>query len=94
MKKIKSIKHLRAEKRRLQQRQAELEKAIQYDWRDLKESLKPRKAAEEFFSKMFNEKEDKNGSGFFADGVSWLAAKLARKMAERAEEKLGTWFNN
>lgn len=80
-------------KKQLQQRKVELEKAIQYDWRDLKESLKPRNAAGDFFAGMFNGKEkEKHDKDFFADGISALAARLARKAAEKAEEKFESWF--
>lgn len=41
MKKIKSIKHLQAEKKRIQQQQEFLEQKIRNKWNDLKESMKP-----------------------------------------------------
>ena len=52
MKKIKNIQQLNAEKKQLAQRKVELEKAIKYDWRDVKESLKPGNVAVQVFSKL------------------------------------------
>ena len=45
MKKFKNAKQLKQEKNRLKMRQAELEKAIKYDWRDVKSSLTPKNIA-------------------------------------------------
>lgn len=82
MKKIKSIKQLKAEKERLRQRKTELEKAIQYDWRDVKDSLR------------FRDKDEakENNADFIAEGLSFLAAKFARKAVTKAEEKVTAWF--
>lgn len=92
MKRIKSIKHLRSEKRRLRERRTELEKAIKYDWKDLKESFRPGKVATDFFNCNSENKEEKSGRSFFTEGASQFAASFARKMAEKLQEKLGTWF--
>jgi hypothetical protein len=92
MKKIKSIKQLKAEKKRLIERQAELEKAIKYDWRDVKESLTPTNVAGQAFSKMFEEKDKQNGNSFIADSIAQIAAGIAKKLAEKAEGKISSWF--
>ena len=94
MKKIKIIRQLKSVKKQLKQRQTELEKAIKYDWRDLKESLAPRKVAGQVFSKVFDKKESYNGNSFIAETVSQLAATLAKRVVEKAEEKIGKWFTN
>lgn len=91
-KKIRSIKQLNAEKKRLRQRQAEVEKAISYDWRDVKESLKPKNITGEVLSRLFD-KSELNGSDSLAAGLSQLAATLTRIAVENAEEKLNEWLN-
>lgn len=47
MRKIKRISHLRKEQARLQQRQAELEKAIRNDWITIRQTLQPATLAKE-----------------------------------------------
>ncbi len=90
MKKIKSIKHLKAEKKRLKRRQGELEKAIRYDWMDVKETLKPRNLAGQAFSGMFDERSAEKKPG--ADLVAEVLTKLAAKAFEKAGDKIGKWM--
>lgn len=79
MKKIKNIQELQAEKKKLEERQAELEKAIKYDWRDVKESLKPGNIAGQFFSGFFKRKEKTEQRSFFGGILSKLSAKWFNK---------------
>lgn len=94
MKKFKNARELSEEKKRLKMRRAELEKAIKYDWRDVKDSLKPKNIAGQVFSGMAAEKdtETRTDSGILSE----MAAKFASKLAARAEDKLkdrfGKWF--
>ncbi|HMU09783.1 MAG TPA: hypothetical protein PKC54_07265 [Ferruginibacter sp.] len=90
MNRINSTKQLKAEKKRLKQRQAELEKAIRYDWQDVKETMKPRNLAGQAFSGIFEEKDAGRKAG--KDVVSEIAAKLAAKMIEKAGDKIGKWI--
>ena len=90
MNKIRSIKSLNAEKRRLEQRRLELEKAIRYDWRDVKESMKPGNVAGRVFAKIF-EKEKQNGDSSLANTLSQLAAVLTKIAVQKAEEKVNEW---
>jgi cell division septum initiation protein DivIVA len=90
MKKIKNIKQLKAEKKQLMQRRDELEKAIKYDWRDVKESLKPKNVSNQVLSKLFDGK-DKEDS-FAAEGISQVAASFTKKIVGKAENKIGKWF--
>lgn len=89
MKKIKSIKQLQAEKERLHQRQLDLAKKINNNWKDLKESLKPVNVAKDIFnsvSKSKIEDECNNGSTLkntFDYGFSLLAKKVTGKLARR-----------
>ncbi|CAN5901395.1 hypothetical protein BH11BAC4_BH11BAC4_21290 [soil metagenome] len=57
MKKIRSIQELKTLKKQLEQRKHELEKSIQYDWRDVKESLQPVNMAKQVFRNVFTLKE-------------------------------------
>lgn len=92
MTQIKHIRQLKLEQQQLLQRQAELEKAIHYDWRDLKDSLRPKNIAGQVFSKLFNGKKDKRENAFVTDGVSQLAARFTKKMVEKAEDKIDGWL--
>jgi hypothetical protein len=93
MKKIKNIAQLKAEQKRLLQRKAELEQVMAYDWRDIKESLKPKNVAGQIFSKCTGEKEKHNGhSSIFSNGVSDMAGKFAKSFAEKFADKVGDWF--
>ncbi len=92
MKKIRNIQQLKAETKRLEQRRAELEKAIRYDWRDVKDSLRPRKLAGDAFSSFFADSERKNGHSVFSEGIAELVSTFARNMAEKAAEKFGKWY--
>jgi len=92
VKKIKNIQQLNAEKKQLAQRKVELEKAIKYDWRDVKESLKPGNVAGQVFSKLAEGKQEEEGNSFFADALAKMAARFTGKMAEKAENKIGKWF--
>jgi hypothetical protein len=91
MRKIKNIQQLNAEKKRLKQRQAELEKAIQYDWRDVKESITPQSIGEKLVEEVFNTAS--GSSGILAESLSHLAAGFTKKTVLKAEEKIKNWFN-
>lgn len=95
MKKIKSIQQLKAEKKRLRQRQAELEAAIRGNWSHLKEAVKPGNIAKDVFNK--REKEDKtrageNSEGIFKSTLSYGITLLAQKLADKAGNKLEKIF--
>lgn len=90
MKKIKDIQQLKAAQKKLARRKAELEKAIRYDWMDLKETLKPRNLAGQAFSGMFDERSAEKKPG--ADLVAEVLTKLAAKAFEKAGDKIGKWM--
>lgn len=92
MNKIRSIKQLKARQKKLEQRKAELEKAIRYDWMDVKESLKPKNVAGQVFAQLFD-KEQQNGESSLANTLSQLAAVLTKIGVEKAEEKVAAWMN-
>ena len=92
MKKIRNIKQLKAEKKRLSEQRKGLERSIKTDWSDLKESFRPGNFAEELLSGLFRKKEKCSQNGFIADSISGFASSYARKMFEKAGEKIGEWF--
>jgi cell division septum initiation protein DivIVA len=92
MKRIKSIKQLTIEKKLLRQRRDELEKAIKYDWRDVKESIRPKNVSEQFFSKMFDGKGKQQGDSLVAEGISQATATFAKKLVGKAEGRIGKWL--
>lgn len=94
MKKFKNAKALNEEKKRLKMRRAELEKAIIYDWRDVKDSLKPKNMAGQVFSGMAGEKdtENKTGPGMLSEMAAKFASKLAGKAEDKLKDKIGKWF--
>ena len=92
MMKIRSLKQLNNEKRRLARRNAELEKAFRYDWLDLKETANPRKFVGQLFSRPYNENQEKNVKNFLASGLSWLAAMYTKKLIIRAHQKITRIF--
>ena len=92
MRKIANLKQLNAEKRHLRLRREELEKAIKYDWIDLKASLKPGALADQLMTKKDAEKEGRKEASMVATGVAEAAASLTKSMVYRAENRLGKWF--
>ncbi|HMU73835.1 MAG TPA: hypothetical protein PKD93_13905 [Ferruginibacter sp.] len=96
MKTFKNSKQVREEKKRLKLRRAELEKAIRYDWRDVKDSLRPSNIAGQVFSGVKTEKEKETEGRVDAGILSEIAAKFASKLAARAEDKImariGKWI--
>ena len=94
MKTFKNSEQVREEKKRLKLRRAELEKAIRYDWRDVKDSLRPSNIAGQVFSGVKTEKETEGRTE--AGILSEIAAKFASKLAARAEDKImariGKWI--
>lgn len=87
MKKIKSMQQLKAEKKMLAKRRTELEKAIHYDWLDVKKSLQPKNLAGNMLSSITN-KEQLSSASF----LSSLAASAAGNAVKKAEEKLIKWL--
>jgi hypothetical protein len=90
MNKIRSIKQLKAEQRKLEQRKNELEKAIHYDWRDLKETIKPRNVAGKVFAHFF-EREKESRESPLANTLAQVVALLTKVGVAKAEEKLADW---
>jgi hypothetical protein len=94
MKKIKSIKQLKAEKRRIKDRQAELENKISSNWKELKENLKPVNIVKDVFGKIMKGKTTDNlyGDGFIKNALTYGVTLLAKKMVDKTGSKLGNIF--
>ena len=92
MKKFKNIQQLKEEKKTLARRKAELEKAIRYDWRDVKESLNPLNIAAGFLAKKEHRKEDTESSSVLQDTIAGIAETYLEKLAGKFEQKLTEWM--
>ncbi len=80
---------LRAEKKRLRVRQAELEKKIRRQWNDLKESLRPVNIAKETFQQVIQKKTEKNmeDENIFKSTLKYGISLLTKKFTDKAGEK-------
>ena len=94
MKKIRSIKQLQTEKKRIKQRQEELENKILHNWEELKECLRPENIAKDVFSKVIKDKtaENLNGDGIFKSTFTYGVSLLIKKFADKAGEKFDRIF--
>lgn len=91
MKKIKSIKQLKAEKRSIIQRKQELENKMRKDWKELKDSLKPANFAREAFNNVFRSKTQAqiNGQNILKNALVFGVSLLASRLAVKAGVKVG-----
>lgn len=92
MKKIKSIKHLRAEKRKLQKRKSELEEKIKISWTDMKRNFINGKFQKNYSEEKHAINDENSRDGFFDELFTFLAGQVVHKMAGKAEEKFGEWL--
>ncbi len=94
MKKIKSGRQLRAEKKRLKQRQAELEHRISRDWISLKEEITTLGFLKTSSCKESTGKKqgDENRESFLASALRFGFDLAARKFAGKAGEKIERFF--
>jgi hypothetical protein len=90
MKKIKNNSQLQEKKQQLRRREKELEKAIIYDWKDLKESVKPKNIAEQLLSG--EHYSEKRNSSKITESVSDIASLWTKKLIGHAEAKFKKWF--
>jgi citrate synthase len=91
VKKIKSIKQLKAEKKRLKQRQAELEEEIRNKWNGLKENLKPMNIVKGTLNGIMKSRTEDNlyGEGFVRNAITYGVTVLANKLLNKAGSMLG-----
>jgi cell division septum initiation protein DivIVA len=90
MKKIKSIKQLQAEKKRIKQQLEQLEKQAQTNWNDLKESLRPANLAADTLNKIIKNKtaENLNDNSILKNSFTYGVTLLAQKFADKVGDKL------
>jgi hypothetical protein len=94
MKTIKNIHQLQTEKKRIQQKQQNLEDKIRSNWNELKESLRPANVAKDALSKVMQDKtaDTINGESILKSTFTYGASLLAKKMADKAGEKFSKFF--
>jgi hypothetical protein len=94
MKTIKNIQQLQTEKKRIQQKQQNLEDKIRSNWNELKESLRPANVAKDALSKVMqdNTADNINGESVLKSTFTYGASLLAKKMADKAGEKFSKFF--
>lgn len=89
MKKIKSLKQLRAEKERINQHLEHLEIKMRDDWNKLKSNLKPASLIKDSFSSLMKKRSETNFAGesllkgTLVLGVSLLANRLFKKAGKK-----------
>lgn len=92
MKKIRHIRQLNEEKKRLRIRQLELEKEMRQSWQDLKESLQPKNFLKNKLADLtHSETKEKN---LFSSVLSHGAAYLIRQFVDAAGEKIENGVQN
>ncbi len=95
MTKIKSIKQLRAEKKRVALHLQELEQKMQHNWKELKEAINPVNLAAGAFNDALKSNTQKNNedNGLLKGILTFGATILAKKLATKTGEKLGKMFH-
>jgi len=94
MKKIKSIRQLHAEKKRIRQQQEETEKKIRSSWQEVKENLRPVNIAKEAIAVILRKKAavNEHEGSLLKTAVNFGLTLLAGKLTEKAGEKLSKVF--
>jgi hypothetical protein len=94
MKKIKSIKQLRAEKKRIKLEQSEIENKMREHWTELKETVRPANIAREAIGSIFRKKTTENQpeSKLLNTAINFGVGLLAGNLTEKALQKLGKIF--
>ena len=94
MRKIKYMKQLKQEKKKLENRQEELERKIRGDWQELKIKLRPQSLAKEAAVKWMDKQTEVNNSSdnILTSTLSYGASLLAKKFSVKAGEKLEALF--
>jgi hypothetical protein len=94
MKKIKSIRQLQAEKKRIRQQQGAMEKRIRESWQGVKENLRPANIAKEAIGGFLGKKTagSEHEDSLFKTAVNFGLSILAGKLTEKAGEKISKVF--
>jgi len=85
MKKIKSVMQLELEQTKLRLHEAQLEKAIRKDWKDVKGSLTPKNLGKQILTELISQKiQDKfRPKGILSESLAYGANMLAKKLGEK-----------
>jgi hypothetical protein len=92
MKKIKSIKQLRAQKEQMKNRREELEYRMQRQWKELKQDLKPSSIIRDTIGAILKKKAEAGfiGGGLLKSAFTYGVSLLAGKLADKARAKYST----
>lgn len=94
MKKIRSIRQLKMEKKRIRQEQDELENKIRSNWGDLKNNLRPATIAKDTLSSFIHNKTEQKQQedGILKSAFTYGLTLLAKKFADKAGNRLNKIF--
>ncbi|MFZ1785974.1 MAG: hypothetical protein WAU23_12290 [Ferruginibacter sp.] len=94
MKKIKSIKQLRAEKRRIREHLDQQEHTMQSQWAELKYSLKPSSLIKDTFSSVLKSRSTSgfNNESLLKGTLAFGASLLVNRLANKAGKKFSGLF--
>ena len=94
MNKIKNIKQLKEEKKRIKQRQEDLEKKISGNWLEVKDSLRPVNIAKQAIGSILVNKTASvlNGGSLLKSALTFGLTLMAKKFTTNAGEKIGRFF--
>lgn len=95
MKKIKQISQLRSEQKRLRHHQEDMEEVIKKDWKEIKETLRPKNIGKEFFLSLFINRGMQNkisSSDILTGSLSYGAVVLTKKLVEKVKRKVSDLF--
>lgn len=90
MKKIKSIKQLQLEKKRILNHQENIENRIRNNWNDLKEILKPVNLAKQTYNRVLHNKMEQSmeNESVFKSTLTYGVNLLVQKFADKTEDKV------
>jgi phage shock protein A len=94
MKKIKSIKQLKNEKKKIKEDLNNLEKKIKVNWNELKEALRPTNMATDAFGSILkrNTETASKKDSILKNTMAYGISLMANKMAAKAENKINRIF--
>lgn len=89
MKKIKSIRQLRAQKEHVSLRLDYLEQTMQQQWKELKQELKPAVIIKDSIGTLLRKKAepDSENGGLLKSALTYGVSLLAGKLADKAQKK-------
>jgi len=81
------------EKRRLKSERNALEKKIEVNWRDFKQSLTPKNITNQIIVKTLEKTKELNSpTRLVADSLLLVASRLTNVIAQKAENKVSQWL--